>query len=596
MALNKAEELRLLQRYLADNNIGWEAGVTSVSELPPEIKRRMCGAAFKPGEETALERERRAAAIHKNAALPPVAQAIDWRNVGGKNYVSPIKDQGECGSCVAFSAAATVESAIRITRNAPVNAQYIAGCVDLSEAELFYCVARSQGRDCAIGWFNSSALESLEKDGVSYDSCFPYTDGDQACSLAAGDQEVLTQISGSTTLSTAADMKNWLLNTGPVMTSFNIYDDFYNYKSGVYKKTSTVGDGSHSVCCIGFDDNLGAWLCKNSWGTGWGMSGFFWIGYGQCGIDASMSGITGLTKSWIGWSGNQHIPGINSPRTLTFPALAAFNEKKLYMAYRGESATDLYWAWLEGANWAGNVHIPGINHPKTATSPALAAFDGKLYMAYRGESATNLYWAWFDGTNWAGNVHIPNINSPKTATSPALAVFNGKLYMAYRGESATDLYWAWYDGAHWQGNVHIPGINSPKTATSPALAAFNGKLYMVYRGESATNLYWAWFDGTLWHGNVHIPGINNPKTFSSPALAVVGNRLILSYRGESATDLYFAWFDSETWGGNIHANQWDHPKTATAPALAFYNEQLYMAYRGETATNLYWSWLVDAPQ
>ena len=58
-----------------------------------------------------------------------------------------------------------------------------------------------------------------------------------------------------------------------------VYRDFSIYAGGVYIRTSQLDEkiGGHCVCCVGFDDMKQAWLCKNSWGTYWGESGFFRI-------------------------------------------------------------------------------------------------------------------------------------------------------------------------------------------------------------------------------------------------------------------------------------------------------------------------------
>jgi hypothetical protein len=51
--------------------------------------------------------------------------------------------------------------------------------------------------------------------------------------------------------------------------------------------------------CDGYDDDRGAWLCKNSWGTGWGEGGYFWIAYGECGIDWAMWVIDGFAVIYL---------------------------------------------------------------------------------------------------------------------------------------------------------------------------------------------------------------------------------------------------------------------------------------------------------
>ena len=140
------EDLAQLQSLIQAANAGWTAGVTSVSELPPEQQQRRLGyRGGGPDPETLEQRLQisasRAAAAQIGAVGAPAA--YDWRNVGGNNYVTPIRDQGQCGSCVSFGATATVEAKLRIQRGNPSLA------VDLSEASLFFCVGPASGASCA---------------------------------------------------------------------------------------------------------------------------------------------------------------------------------------------------------------------------------------------------------------------------------------------------------------------------------------------------------------------------------------------------------------------------------------------------------------
>ncbi|MDQ0960889.1 hypothetical protein QFZ66_004767 [Streptomyces sp. B4I13] len=91
-------------------------------------------------------------------------------------------------------------------------------------------------------------------------------------------------------------MKSWLSTRGPLIACFAVFDDFFNYRGGVYRHVSGERVGGHCISVIGYDDGRGAWLCKNSWGTGWGEGGYFWIAYGQCGIDASMAAVDGFSR------------------------------------------------------------------------------------------------------------------------------------------------------------------------------------------------------------------------------------------------------------------------------------------------------------
>ena len=98
-----------------------------------------------------------------------------------------------------------------------------------------------------------------------------------------------------------SERKAWLDEKGPLIAVFAVYKDFMEYRSGVYRYVSGNLLGYHAVCCVGYDDEQGCWICKNSWNTGWGESGFFRIGYGEVGIDTefpmwSVNGVSGALK------------------------------------------------------------------------------------------------------------------------------------------------------------------------------------------------------------------------------------------------------------------------------------------------------------
>jgi len=127
--------------------------------------------------------------------------------------------------------------------------------------------------------------------------------GDANCTGRCSDwQSRVVRTTGYTKLGGVQATKDWVAANGPVQACFTVYSDFYYYyQSGVYRKTANATVvGGHCVCIVGYDDNLQCWICKNSWGTSWGESGFFRIGYGQCGIDAENYGVNGvLNTRWI---------------------------------------------------------------------------------------------------------------------------------------------------------------------------------------------------------------------------------------------------------------------------------------------------------
>jgi len=303
-----------LQTAISDAGAGWTAGITSVSQLPPSAKRLILGANFPPGYAAGLQGQ---AGAKAGAGTYPAS--FDLTNVNGSNYITAVKDQGGCGSCVAFGSTATVEGTYQWLRGNPSTG------INLSEAQLFYCDAASQGCNCETGWWPDNAFNFYKNPGVSDAACFPYTAGDQACTQCSDWQTRATMITGWHNITSTSDMKTWISTNGPLSACFTVYNDFFSYTGGVYKHVTGDCAGGHCVSIVGYDDSLGCWKCKNSWGTGWGENGFFRIAYGQgfypdsisstgCGsgttppIDANMWAVEGIVAT--GWENGRKVLGL----------------------------------------------------------------------------------------------------------------------------------------------------------------------------------------------------------------------------------------------------------------------------------------------
>jgi C1A family cysteine protease len=270
----------------------WTAEQTPISLIPDQRRHLRLGFSPRPGGLSLADRENSAMlkfGAAMTATAPNIPASTDWRTGG---FVTSIKDQGECGSCVAFGTCAAVESMARIGKQDPTLA------IDLSEAQLFYCYGRQAGRLCEGpngGWWPDGALGAFQSGGVADEACYPYVAGDQNCTNLCSDwQSRATKISASHTIPNPPDMKSWLAGSGPLITCFSVYEDFYPYGSGIYHHVTGGFVGGHCVCIVGYDEQAGCWICKNSWGPGWGEQGFFQIAYGQCGIDAEMWAVDGI--------------------------------------------------------------------------------------------------------------------------------------------------------------------------------------------------------------------------------------------------------------------------------------------------------------
>jgi C1A family cysteine protease len=296
-----------LQAEIDKADGGWQAGESKISKLSTKDQNILLGYVPGPDEESLVKREEIATANLKAFEAEGLMaygypSSFDLRNVGGKNFTTSVKDQEACGSCVAFGTIATVEGTFKKSLNRPdLNP-------DLSEAHLFYCIAKDQGRHCQNGWWVPPALNAARDVGIVDDKCFPYTGGDQACKLCSNWKSRLTKITSWHDIRSTADMKTWLSTKGPLVACFTVYSDFFNYSSGIYRHVSGAVRGGHCVCCIGYNDSQKYWIMKNSWGETWGEKGYFRIAYGQCGIDSVMWAVNGIEDTR--WYNNVLILGL----------------------------------------------------------------------------------------------------------------------------------------------------------------------------------------------------------------------------------------------------------------------------------------------
>ena len=141
--------------------------------------------------------------------------------------------------------------------------------------------------------------------GIVLDSCFPYASSNGSvppCPLKCtgiGDWIKFKCAPGSIFNAVDNNEKmNQLYNYGPIENGFNVYTDFFNYKSGVYYHVSGMLVGVHVSKTLGWgiDSSTGLhyWLLANSWGTNWGMNGFFKFKMGDCNIDQNGWGCSPL--------------------------------------------------------------------------------------------------------------------------------------------------------------------------------------------------------------------------------------------------------------------------------------------------------------
>jgi C1A family cysteine protease len=260
----RAEELEQIKKAIKEKGAKWEAADNPIFQLSDEDRKKRVNL-----KKSELPKD--VPEMPQNAGIIPPA-TLDWRNNGG-NFVTPIRNQGNCGSCWAFSTTAGLEAYTLIQNNQPGTN------LDTSEQILVSC----SGSGSCGGGGPDYAARYIRDVGLPSESCFPYTATDVSCSGACADWKSSTYKVGSivSVPKTVSDIKTALATYGPLPTVFNVYQDFFSYRSGVYSYTTGSFAGGHAVLIVGYDDPGQYFVVKNSWGAGWGEAGYFKIAYSE---------------------------------------------------------------------------------------------------------------------------------------------------------------------------------------------------------------------------------------------------------------------------------------------------------------------------
>ncbi|CAJ1974993.1 unnamed protein product [Sphenostylis stenocarpa] len=197
----------------------------------------------------------------KVGTVPP---SLDWRKKGA---VTDVKDQGQCGSCWAFSTVVAVEGINQIKTNK---------LVTLSEQELVDC-DKEQNQGCNGGLMESAFEFIKQKGGITTESNYPYTAQEGTCD-ASKENDLVVSIDGHENV--PADDENALLKAvanQPVSVAIDAGgSDFQFYSEGVFTGDCST-DLNHGVAIVGYGttvDGTNYWIVRNSWGPEWGEQGY----------------------------------------------------------------------------------------------------------------------------------------------------------------------------------------------------------------------------------------------------------------------------------------------------------------------------------
>ncbi|CAI5799166.1 cathepsin L1-like [Podarcis lilfordi] len=268
------ENFRMIEKHNREASRGKHSYRMAMNHLGDLTKAEFMERLNGLSPELPRERGRRTTLFQKsdNPSLP---SSVDWRS---KGYVTPVKDQGSCGSCWAFSATGALEGYLARTTGR---------LVSLSEQNLVDCSWKQGNQGCNGGWPSWAFQYVMDNHGLDSEQSYPYVGQDLACTYKSADLAV--RINGYVDIPSndEAALQEAVATYGPVTVALDA-SDFHFYSSGVFDYPNCGTSLNHAVLAVGYGTQNGTpyWIIKNSWGPEWGEGGYILLkrGSNQCGV------------------------------------------------------------------------------------------------------------------------------------------------------------------------------------------------------------------------------------------------------------------------------------------------------------------------
>merc|ERR1740138_1972327 len=268
--------------YINSHNAKWAAGESTFNMGVNEhcdLSHDEFKAIFL-GPKIPVRNATNAAAKRLRVKFQGTKDSVDWR---AKGAVTPVKNQGQCGSCWSVSTTRSTEGRVQIATG-KLNA--------LSEQQLMDCSTKEGDHSCQGGLMDYGFQYIIDNKGIDSETDYPYQMKNEACN-ASKEKSVAATINGFKDVTpNSEDAPATAVSAGPVSVAIEADQRaFQTYKSG----TLSAACGTkldHGVLAVGYGDDY--WIVKNSWGATWGMKGYIQLKRGvgksgECGIAAQPS-------------------------------------------------------------------------------------------------------------------------------------------------------------------------------------------------------------------------------------------------------------------------------------------------------------------
>ena len=262
--------------HLADR-LGFTCALNEYSDLDSaEFAKQLTGYRNRPNRKPAEK-----TFVTTDARIPT---SVDWRTQG---YVTGIKNQGQCGSCWAFSTTGSLEGQ---------HFNATGKLVSLSEQNLVDCSGAEGNEGCNGGLMDDAFEYVIKNHGIDTEASYPYVARDEKCRFKKKD--VGSTCSGYTDIKSKDEqaLTQAIAEVGPISVAIDAsHASFQMYSKGVYYEPECSQEElDHGVLAVGYGVEGGKdmYIVKNSWGTSWGMEGYIYMSRNRdnnCGIATDSS-------------------------------------------------------------------------------------------------------------------------------------------------------------------------------------------------------------------------------------------------------------------------------------------------------------------
>jgi len=266
------ENVKNIMEHNLDRSQNFTMGINQFTDLTSnEFKKKYIGGYANVGKSVC-------GGFVNTKTISSLPKQIDW-NLNG--VVTPVKNQGQCGSCWAFSTTGAIEGAWAIKTGK---------LTSLSEQQLIDCSKKYGNLGCNGGLMDSAFTYVIDS-GICAEESYSYTASSGTCNKC----DIVSTISNCKDVAPNDQLAlTAAVSIGPVSIAIEADTKFFqSYSSGVITSDSCGTNLDHGVLIVGYgvENGINYWLVKNSWGTSWGDNGYVKIARSESSDDAGICGI-----------------------------------------------------------------------------------------------------------------------------------------------------------------------------------------------------------------------------------------------------------------------------------------------------------------